>query len=201
MSEAVACGLAPANPCLGLGIKRDPAPKKPRITEAEHQKILKALDSEPVWMRVSYLISWHQGCRFSETCLDMRAIDIRRMTIGFRTKGHKDTLAEFPLSPNLIPLIHELKAQGRVTTFDMPAMPGKAWWKFFRKIKLGHICFHCTRVTFITRCYEQGIAQADVMRLVGHSSHQVHLIYPRLEADHRSAQSMRRLLDDTASAT
>jgi hypothetical protein len=37
-----------------------------------------------------------------------------------------------------------------------------------------------------------------VMRLVGHSSHQVHLIYPRLEADHRSAQSMRQLLDGAA---
>jgi integrase len=80
----------------------------------------------------------------------------------------------------------------------MPDFPGKAWFRFFRKIKLRHLCFHCTRVTFITRAYESGIAQADVMRLVGHSSHQVHLIYPRLEADHRSAQSMRQLLDGAA---
>jgi integrase len=76
----------------------------------------------------------------------------------------------------------------------MPAMPGKAWWKFFRKIKMPHLCFHCTRVTFVTRCYEAGIRQSDVMRLVGHSTYSAHQVYPRLEADHASAQAIRALV-------
>jgi integrase len=199
MNEAVASGFASVNPCLGLGNKPDPAPKKPRITQAEFEKIMNALKSEPEWMRVSFLIAWHQGCRFSETCLPLSDVDLNRSVIAFRTKGHKTTLAKFPLSPNLVPLIHELKRKGRKVTFEMPEFPGKAWWRFFRRIKLPKLCFHCTRVTFITRCYEQGISRSDVMRLVGHSSYSAHSVYPRLEADHRSAQSMRKLLDGTAS--
>src|SRR5262249_31660471 len=61
MNEAVQCGFATVNPCLSLGIKRDPAPLKPRITDAEHKKILKALEREPEWMQISYAICWEQG--------------------------------------------------------------------------------------------------------------------------------------------
>jgi integrase len=76
----------------------------------------------------------------------------------------------------------------------MPAMPGKVWWRFFRRIGLSHLCFHSTRVTFVTRCYEAGLRREDVMRLVGHSTHAVHAIYPRLTADHATAKALRALL-------
>jgi integrase len=194
MGEAVACGFAPSNPCLRLDIKKDPSPKKPRITEAEHQKILRALKNEPEWMQISYAIAWQQGCRFSETCLPLKDVDLRRGVIGFRTKGEKDSIAEFPLSPNLRPLFQKLIKSGRKMTYEMPAMPGKAWWQFFKRIKLPHLCFHCTRVTFITRCYESGIPRDSVMRLVGHSSTAAHEIYPRLSASHGQLQDLMRRL-------
>jgi integrase len=194
MGEAVACGFAPANPCLRLDIKKDPSPRKPRITEAEHQKILAALKHEPEWMQISYAIAWEQGCRFSETCLPLSDVDLRRGVIHFRTKGHKADRAEFPLSPNLRPLFQRLIRSGRKMTFEMPPMPGKVWWRFFKRIRMPHLCFHCTRVTFITRCYETGIPRDSVMRLVGHSSTAAHEIYPRLSASHGQLQDLMRQL-------
>jgi integrase len=190
MHEAVISGFCNSNPCSRLGIKRDPSPKKPRITDAEHKIILAALRHEPEWMQISYQIAWEQGCRFSETCLPLSDVDLRRNVIGFRTKGEKDSIAEFPLSPRLRPLFQRLKREGRTVTFQMPEMPGKAWWRFFRRIKLRHLCFHCTRVTFITRCYERGIPRDDVMRLAGHTSYAAHEIYPRLSASHSTLQKL-----------
>jgi integrase len=194
MREAEASGFCSGNPCAGLGIKLDPAPRKPRITDAEHEKILKALKREPKWMQVSYAIAWEQGCRFSETCLPLKDIDLRRGVIGFRTKGEKDSVAEFPLSPNLHPLFERLIRDGRTATFEMPEMPGKAWWRFFKRNKLQHLCFHCTRVTFITRCYERGIPRDEVMRLAGHTSTAAHAIYPRLSASHQRLQDLMKQL-------
>jgi integrase len=179
MSEAVASRFCPNNPCLKLDIKKDPAPRKPRITEAEHQKILRELKKEPEWMQISYAIAWDQGRRFSETCLPLSDVDLKRGVINLRTKGYKEDRAEFPLNPNLRPLFQRLMKSGRKMTFEMPAMPGKAWWKFFKRTKMPHLCFHCTRVTFITRCYERGIPRDSVMRLASHSSYAAHEIYPR----------------------
>ena len=190
MREAVASGFCNSNPCERLEIKPDRPPRKPRITDAEHEKILKALESEPDWMRISYVIAWEQGCRFSETCLPLSDVDLRRGVIHFRTKGHKDERSEFPLSPNLRPLFEKLIRAKRKFTYEMPAMPGKEWWRFFRRIGLRHLCFHCTRVTFITRCYERGIPRDAVMRLAGHSDYAAHEIYPRLSASHHQLQDL-----------
>jgi integrase len=195
MYEAVQLGFATINPCEKLHIRPDKAPRKPRITDAEHEKIMAALRDEPEWMRISYIIAWEQGCRFSETSFPLSDVHLDRNVIGFRTKGQKASIAEFPLSPNLVPMFRKMKAEGRKITFEIPPMPGKAWWRFFRRLGLGHLCFHCTRVTFVTRCYERGIPKDAVMRLVGHSTYAAHEVYPRLAADHSTVQSMRELLD------
>jgi integrase len=84
-------------------------------------------------------------------------------------------------------------------TFVMPEYPGKAWWRFFKRIKLRHLCYHCLRVSFVTRCQERGISKDDCMRLVGHASEVVHNVYGRLSAGHQRVQELRRLLDDDCS--
>lgn len=194
MNEAVASGFCTLNPCAKLDIRKDPSPKKPRITDAEHRVVLRELEKEPEWMRVSYEIAWDQGCRFSETCLPLSDVDLKKNIIRFRTKGRKEENDQFPLSPNLRPLFQRLIRERRTQTFEMPVMPGKAWWRFFKRIRLPHLCFHCTRVTFITRCYERGVPREMVMRLVGHSSTVAHEIYPRLPASSDLLQQMRKLL-------
>lgn len=194
MREAVQSGFATVNPCDRLGISREASKKKPRITDAEHQRILAALKHEDEWMRTAYLIAWEQGCRLSETVLPLDDIDLDRGVIRFRTKGHKNEPAEFPLSPRLIPMITRMKSDGRRMTFVMPEGGAQLFWRFFRRIGLPHLTFHCLRVTFITRAYEAGIQRTDVMRLVSHSSYAAHAVYPRLTADHSTAQAMRALL-------
>jgi integrase len=146
-------------------------------------------------MRVSYLIAWHHGCRFSETHLHLPTqVDIERGIIRFRTKAHKGHLAEFPLAPQLVPMFAGMIAEGRTWSFDMPRYTSKPWHAFFRKIGLPHLCFHSTRVSFVTRCHEAGIPKDMVMRIVGHASSVVHDIYPRLAADSGRLRDLRGLL-------
>lgn len=194
LDEAVESGFCTANPCRKLGIKRDKAKAKPKIEIAEHRLITRSLKREPEWMRVSYKIAWEQGCRFSETCLPLDDVDLARNVIGFRTKGEKETIAEFPLSPRLRHLIRRLMREGKKRTFEMPEWPAKKWFYFFRKIELPHLCFHSTRVSFVTRCYEAGIPREHVMRLAGHSSPLAHEIYPRVSSTGELLQQLRRLV-------
>jgi site-specific recombinase XerD len=196
MREAVESGFADNNPCSSLGIRKEAVAIKPAITPAEHQVILKALRTAPEWMQISYTIAWYQGCRFSETCLPLSNVDLSRGTITFHAKGGKDFTA--PLAEELRPLFARLKSEKTKTTFAMPPMPGKAWWLFFKHIRLRHLCFHCTRVTFITRCYQAGLPEHVVMRLVGHASTTVHRIYPRLAVETDLQSYLRKLSQPAA---
>lgn len=198
MDEAIACGFAPANPCRKMGIRRDEPKTKPRITESEHRLITRSLKDEPEWMRIAYKIAWEQGCRLTETMIDLRNVNLAENVLGLRTKGKKKRVAEVPLSPRLRPLFRRLIKQGRKYTFEKSDISSsgasKVWWKFFRRIGLAHLSFHCTRVSFITRCYEAGIPEQDVMRLCLHASATVHRIYPRLPpAGHHLQDAMKRM--------
>jgi integrase len=194
LDEAIQSGFCSTNPCRKLGIKRDKAKPKPKIEIDEHRLITRALKREPEWMRVSYKIAWEQGCRFSETCLPLSDVDLARNVIGFRTKGEKETVAEFPLSPRLRPLIRRLCRERKKRTFEMPKWAAKKWFYFFRRNGLKHLCFHSTRVSFVTRCYEAGIPREHVMRLAGHATTLAHEIYPRVKSSDHLLQEMRRLL-------
>lgn len=58
---------------------------------------------------------------------------------------------------------------------------------FFKAIGLPHLCFHCTRVTVITRMARAGVPISQAMRYVGHASTAVHKIYQRLAASDLSS--------------
>ena len=191
LHEAVESEYCLTNVCSRLGIKKERPEEKPEITDEEHQKICDALPGEPEWMRISYEIAWNQGCRFSETCLPLDKVDLKRNTISFHAKGNKDFTA--PLSSKLRPLFVRLKAEGRERTFEMPQMASKEWWRFFKRLGLRHLCFHCTRVSFITRCYRAGIPEHAVMKLVGHASTTVHRVYPRLAVETDLQAQMNKL--------
>jgi integrase len=196
MEEAIESGFATHNPCLKLGLKRNRPKKKPAIKIDEHRLIIRSLrearrrDRRHDWMLTAYRIAYWQGCRISETHLPLGDIDLARNVFGTRTKGEKSSIAEFPLSPRLRPLFRRLLADGQAMTYDPPKSAPKVFWAFLRKIGLNHLTFHCTRNSFITRCYERGIHREDVMRLAGHSSYAAHEIYPRLTAHSRHLQEM-----------
>jgi integrase len=136
-------------------------------------------------MQISFEIAIHQGCRFAETCLPLSRIDLERKRITFDAKGGK-TFATL-LHDSLVPLITRLKASGRERTFEMPSQTGREWTRFFRKIGLHHLCFHCTRVSVVTRLCREGVSQPQAMRFVGHASETIHRIYQRLRIDDVSA--------------
>jgi integrase len=200
MREAAHNGFVSGpNPCERLGIGRDAAPRKPRISEIEHRHILQELASRPEWMRVCYAIAWEQGCRLSETHLHIGTqIDTDRAIIRFRTKGHKGSLAEFPLAPQLLPMFAQMIAEGREWSCILPRNAARAWWDFFRAIGLPHVCFHCTRITWITRAYEAGIPREHIMRMCGHATYAAHQIYPRIEAGGDQLQELMRRVSSSS---
>jgi integrase len=132
-------------------------------------------------MRTSFEIAIHQGCRSTETSLPLSRVSLERMEITFDVKGGKTFTTK--LHDALVPLISRLKAEGRERTFDLCPQAGREWTRFFRKIDLLHLCFHCTRVTVITRLCRTNVSESQAMRFVGHASETIHRIYQRLRAE------------------
>jgi len=183
MREAFRRGFAQINPCERLGILKDMVKEKPAITDAEFAKIREALKSRPEWMQVSFEIAAFQGCRLSATSLPLSGVNIEEGTIRFTEKrrgnGQLHIFTTF-LHHGLRPLMASLKASGATVTCTLPQMPSKEWWAFFREIGLPHLCFHCLRVSAITRMAQAGVPIAKAMRYVSHASLTIHRIYQRL---------------------
>lgn len=186
MGEAQRRGYCEQNPCVRMGLKRDPAREKPEMTDQEIALIRSKLDElvkeQPAreWMQTCFEVAIHQGCRLSETSVPMSWIDLERRTIIFRAKGGK--IFTTALHSGLVPLFAKLRAENRAVTCTLPQLASKDWHFFFKEIGLPHLCFHCTRVTVVTRLARAGVSQSQAMRFVGHASETVHRIYQRLNA-------------------
>ena len=196
MREAVRRSFIVANPLERMGIKSHKAAEKPEMTAAEIVAIRAALAEKeghlPMgerWMTVSFEIALHQGCRSAETSLPLSDIDEIRGTITFRQKG--DRVFTTRLHDGLRPLVAELRAAGLKRTCDRPRMANKEWHWFFKgRTDKGHaskgvaprLCFHCTRVTVITRLARAGVPISQAMAYVGHADEEIHRIYQRLAA-------------------
>jgi hypothetical protein len=196
MREAVRRGFVTASPLERMGLKRHKPKEKPEITDAQIVDIRRALAEReehlPIgkrWMTVSFEIALHQGCRHAETSLPLANINDRAGTITLRQKG--DRVFTTRLHDGLRPLIAELRAAGATVTCTHPPMAGKLWHWFFNGRKdRGHeskgvapgLCFHCTRVTVITRMARAGVPIQQAMAYVGHADEEIHRIYQRLQA-------------------
>ena len=122
LDEAIASGFCNFNPCHRLGIGRDKPKLKPAITMLEHLAIVKALEREPEWMQIWSQIAWEQGCRFSETMINLCDVDLSRDVLRLRTKGNKERPAEVPLSPRLRPLFARMIQDKRESTVEKSAI-------------------------------------------------------------------------------
>jgi hypothetical protein len=187
LKEAVRRGYCIANPLASMGLKKDPPKEKPEITDAEVSLIRRKLKDEPEWMRVSFEIATYQGCRLSETQVPFSRINFEAGTIQFHVKRGKVFTTR--LHPKLVPLLTKLKSRGLKQTCTLPQMAAKDWHWFFhgrdepghhRPAFLPHLCFHCTRVTVITKMARAGVPMAQAMAYVGHANSLIHRIYQRL---------------------
>ncbi len=194
MDEAVRRGLATTNPCSRLRISIPKSPEKPEIPEFMLADILAAIRSTQgscrKFLERSFLIARYQGCRLSETRLAFaNQVDLQSVqpVIYFRIKGGRTHVA--PVHPALVPLLHAWAAEGEPFTFTYPDHPhvmARVWSRFFEvhgfRARLPGICFHCIRVTVVTRMARANVAEAKCRAFVGHSSAIVHRVYQRLKA-------------------
>ena len=81
---------------------------------------------------------------------------------------------------DLLPLVKKARKEGRKTLVELPAQPSPRWIKFFKSIGLDDLCFHCTRVTVVTRLCEAGFSESQTMSYVGHTSELVHAVYRKM---------------------
>lgn len=197
MREAIQRGYAESNPCERLGLKRAPAPEKPEITDEEVTKIRTRLERidrhRPLaerWRSISFEIALHTGVRHHETGFPLDRVDWKANTIRLydaKAKGHYT----IPLHPGLRPLLEQLRDAGLKVTCTLPETweSGKFWSRFFRGQKkngrrtkgfMPHLCFHCTRVTVITRFARAGVPIQQAMAYVHHANVMIHRIYQRL---------------------
>jgi hypothetical protein len=82
MREAVHRGFILANPLERMGIRKDRAPEKPELTDADVEAIRAGLvrmeghlPLKDRWMTISFEIALHQGCRIRETTIAMSDIN------------------------------------------------------------------------------------------------------------------------------
>jgi integrase len=186
MREAVARKLAPANPFLQLGFKKDQVKSRVDILPNELEMIelaLKKVTDEA--MLISWAIAMKHGRRISETSLPLKDVDLKVGTITFRNKGGKARTKL--LHPDLVPMMRKFKGEGRERTFDLPPNFSKKWAKFFDDIGLPHITFHSTRVRVATKLMEEGVDLRIAMDYVDHSSVLMHKIYLRQRPEHHQA--------------
>lgn len=194
MREAVRRGFVVANPLERMGLKRKKSPEKPEMTDAEIADIRAALRTRegelPIdqqWMTVAFEIALHQGCRHAETSIPLDCIDEVAGTLRLTQKGNRVFTTR--LHDGLRPLIARLRAANAPRTCIHPPMAGKIWHWLFKgrpernqKGVAPRLCFHCTRVTVITRMARAGVPIQQAMAYVGHADEEIHRIYQRLQA-------------------
>lgn len=182
MREAVRRGYADHNPAEKMGLKKDTPDEKPEITDEEAAQIREALKTQPEWMQVSFEIAMYQGCRLKETQVPLSCVDLdsKPPRIQFHAKHGKIFTTQ--LHPALVPMMTKFKAEKRKVTCVHPPMAAKEWHFFFKDtVKLPHLCFHCTRVTVVTKMARAGVPIQKAMAYVGHASEVIHKVYQRLK--------------------
>jgi len=100
--------------------------KKPEMTDEEIRKIWMALQDKDEWMRDSFLIALHTGCRLRETIIPLNCIDLAGETITFSApKGGEEKAFSIPMPKALKPTFERMKANKRKVTLNMPFQPSR----------------------------------------------------------------------------
>ena len=180
MQESLRRGWVMANPCARLGMGKRDTREKRAISKAEEKWIFEEMErrEKNAWMPEMFLVAMRQGCRMREVEVPMHLIDTKAMVITFKVKGGGMHAA--PLHKDLLPLVKLARKEKRKVLVPLPAQPSPRWGEFFEAIGLEGLCFHCTRVTVVTRLCEAGFSESQTMAYVGHSSELVHALYRKM---------------------
>lgn len=203
VDEAVRRGYSEVNPVRKLGITREDSELKPEISDDEQRIIERELANRPPWMRRSFMIAIRTGLRFSETRIARQQVDFHdtgRILIE-KPKGGRRKAFSIPIYQTIRPIFEEWWKGSESHTWTLPMkerqLTGLLWHKFFVEIGLPHLCYHSTRVTFITRGMRAGIPEAVMMKMVNHGNKLITRIYERWTTDDVRAYAD-RIPDPTA---
>lgn len=196
MDEAAERGFVAKNVCRKLKISRHEPDLKPEITVEQEQEIIDALRTAGSdWMLKSFIVGILTGLRFQDTRIakhQVRWLDDEILIE--KPKGGRKREFSIPIYDTMRPVLTEFRDSKRAFLWTRPAKEttpyGIAWRRFFDRLGMPEICFHCTRVTFITRGMRAGIPEPVMMRLVNHGSKTINRVYQRhSQADVRAFAS------------
>lgn len=187
MEEAVNRGLIATNPARKLNIETEETPIRPEITLPMEKIIFMELRMWPEWMPKSFLLGINTGLRFATTHLHRSQIRLDSDDIVIeKPKGGRKREFAIPIYESIRPTIQEFLASQDEYLWTAPAkgegsLTGLEWSKFFKASKayVPGLCFHSTRVTFITRAMRAGVPEAVCMEMVNHCSKEISRIYQR----------------------
>lgn len=195
MDEAVRRGYSSTNPARKLAVERIESALKPEIMDNEIERIYGA--PKPDWMHRSFHIGLHTALRFSDTAIERTRVNWTAKEIVIELpKGGRRRAFAIQIYPTIRTMIEDFMDSGEPVLWSLPTkerqLTSLYWHRFFNDLALPHLCFHCTRVTFITRGARGGVPESAMMQMTNHASKEVHRIYQRLAA--RDAHQYRSLI-------
>jgi site-specific recombinase XerD len=131
MQEALRNGWVIANPCMRMGLRRDPSKKEKRaITKKEEARIFKELKEcehgeWDGWMSEMFLVAMRQGCRKNEVKVPLENIDVEAMKITFKIKRGRTHVS--PLHKDLLPLVKKARKEKRKVLVSVPDCASVKW--------------------------------------------------------------------------
>ena len=181
MGESVARGWVQYNPCHHLRMGYVASKEKRAISREEEAEIFTKLKGNGKtfypWMADAFLVGMRQGCRLAEVEIPLDKIDTDRMVVKFKTKGGRFHAA--PLHKDLLPLVIRARAEKQDVLVRLGGSASVRFCNLFKEMGL-KLCFHCTRVTVVSRLCEAGFSESQTMAYVGHSSTLVHALYRKM---------------------
>ena len=126
----------------------------------------------------------HHGVRLRETAIDTKNVNLKRNTVHFNYQKNGEPFT-VKIAPGVRPLMEKLVAQGGKRLFKIPENDSKPFSNLFEELGMAkeNYCFHCTRVTVITRLALADVPIAKAMRYVNHASEEIHRVYTKIKAE------------------
>lgn len=181
-------------------IRLSPKKLKPALTDEMIEKIREVLPRYPTWMAVSFEVGLATGARLQECSIPLECVDLKFNTITFpNPKGGVSKAFTIPIPKTILALLRQLKESGAEKTCEIPKTKASVKWRrLFDRLGMKDVCFHCLRVTRVTRLRQAGVPAPDARRLVNHSSELIHRLY-----DRHQVEELRQYVDcgNTPSAT
>ena len=176
--------LLEVNPLARLKMARERRTRRPVLSPAEEQLLLKAA---PPHLYAMTMAALDTGMRRGEITNQLwEDIDFpRRVLFVTRSKTPEGESREIPLTARLFKWISENRRdQGTVFGYngEQVQFVKRSWGTALKHAGIRHVRFHDLRHTFNTRLMEAGVLQEIRMALMGHSAgSKVHATYTHIE--------------------